>query len=242
MKNRCDLNKKILCLTVILFILCILLSAFIGFLFVKQMTPQRMLAKIGLPISEEIDYTLLSWESSLNQLEYDADIVFIGDSLTTDENFQGYYKDKKIVNLGLSGDFLSGIHKRSAMISHLSPEKIFIEGGVNSLGSCSVDNLAEEYEIMVSEIAEDNPDAELFIQSVLPISNKKQKRGLTNENIVRFNSKLQDIAKRHGITYIDTHSAYVLSGEMNPEYTVDGVHLNDDSKDLWMKALNEYIY
>lgn len=95
MKNRCDLNKKILCLTVILFILCILLSAFIGFLFVKQMTPQRMLAKIGLPISEEIDYTLLSWESSLNQLEYDADIVFIGDSLTTDENFQGYYKDKK---------------------------------------------------------------------------------------------------------------------------------------------------
>lgn len=43
------------------------------------------------------------------------------------------------------------------------------------------------------------------------------------------------------MTYIDVYSVYVLNGEMNPEYTKDGIHLKDEYKYLWLDVLAEYI-
>ena len=223
-------------------LICILLSTTLGVLYIKKATPQRILSTLGIiKLPEEINWTLESWNSSLEQLDYDSDIVFIGDSLTRGENFQEYFPDKKIVNLGISGDTISGISKRSFVISELAPEMIFVEGGVNSLSSNSVDNLAVQYENMIKDIMSDNPDTEIFIQSILPISNKKQTRGLTNANIIKLNARLQEIAKKHGVTYVDIYSAYVLNGEMNSEYTKDGIHLKDEYKYLWLDILSEYI-
>lgn len=228
-------------ISIILLLICILLSTTLGVLYIKKATPQKILSTLGFKFPEEINWTLESWNSSLEQLDYDSDIVFIGDSLTRGENFQEYFPDEKIVNLGISGDTLSGIAKRAFVISELNPEMIFVEGGVNSLSSTSVDNLAVQYETMLQDIMADNPDNEIFIQSILPISNKNQTRGLTNENIIKLNARLQEIAKKHGVTYVDIYSAYVLNGEMNPEYTKDGVHLKDAYKHLWLDILSEYI-
>ena len=213
----------------------------LGVLYVKKATPQKLLSKLGFSYPAETNWTLESWNSSLEQLVYDSDIVFIGDSLTRGENFQEYFPDRKIINLGISGDTLVGISKRAFVISHLTPEMIFIEGGVNSLNSSSIDALAALYESMLEEIMADNPGDQIFIQSVLPISNSNQTGGLTNDNIVKFNAKLQEIAEKHGVTYIDVYSVYVLNGEMNPDYTKDGIHLKDEYKYLWLDVLAEYI-
>ena len=207
----------------------------------KKATPQKLLSKIGFSFPEETNWTLYSWNSSLEQLVYDSDIVFIGDSLTRGENFQERFTEKKIINLGISGDTLHGISKRAYVISALTPEMIFIEGGVNSLASNSVDSLASLYESILVHIMSDNPGDKIFIQSVLPISNGNQTGRLTNQNIVALNAKLQKISEKHGATYIDVYSAYVLNGEMNPEYTNDGVHLKDEYKCLWLDVLEKYI-
>lgn len=242
MKTKNNKGSKLwITVSIILLLICILLTITLGILYVKKVTPQRLLSKLGFHFPEETNWTLQSWNSSLEQLDYDSDIVFIGDSLTIGENFQEYFPDKKIINLGLSGDSLSGIYKRSYIISELTPEMIFIEGGVNSLSSTSVDSIAAQYESMITEIIANNPGDEVFIQSVLPISNKNQTGGLTNENIVKLNAKLQEIAERLGVTYIDVYSVYVLNGEMNPEYTKDGVHLKDEYKYLWLEILSEYV-
>ena len=225
MKTKNNNGSKLwITVSIILLLICILLTATLGILYVKKATPQRLLSKLGFHFPEQTNWTLESWNSSLEQLDYDSDIVFIGDSLTRGQNFQEYFPNKKIINLGISGDSLSGISKRAFIISELTPEMIFVEGGVNSLGSNSVDSLAEQYESMIAEIIANNPGDEVFIQSILPISNKNQTGGLTNENIVKLNAKLQEIAERQGVTYIDVYSVYVLNGEMNPEYTKDGVH------------------
>ncbi len=242
MKTKNNKGSKLwITVSIILLLICILLTATLGILYVKKATPQRLLSKLGFHFPEETNWTLESWNSSLEQLDYDSDIVFIGDSLTRGENFQEYFPDKKIINLGISGDSLSGISKRAFIISELTPEMIFVEGGVNSLGSNSVDSLAAQYDSMIAEIIANNPGDEVFIQSILPISNKNQTGGLTNENIVKLNAKLQEIAERQGVTYIDVYSVYVLNGEMNPEYTKDGVHLKDEYKYLWLDVLSEYV-
>jgi lysophospholipase L1-like esterase len=242
MKTKNNKGSKLwITVSIVLLLICILLTATLGVLYVKKATPQRLLSKLGFHFPEETNWTLESWNSSLEQLDYDSDIVFIGDSLTRGENFQEYFPNKKIINLGISGDSLSGISKRAFIISELTPEMIFVEGGVNSLGSNSVDSLAAQYESMIAEIIANNPGDEVFIQSILPISNKNQTGGLTNENIVKLNAKLQEIAERQGVTYIDVYSVYVLNGEMNPEYTKDGVHLKDEYKYLWLDVLAEYV-
>ena len=180
--------------------LCLLLSATIGVLYVKKANPQRLLSKLGFSFPPETNRSLESWNSSLEQLDYDSDIVFIGDSLTRGLNFQKRFPGKKIINLGVSGDTLAGISKRTYVIGGLTPEMIFIEGGVNSLNSSGVDDLATLYESMVVQLMADNPGVEIFIQSVLPISNTSQIAGLTNIKIIALNAKLQEIADKHGAT------------------------------------------
>ena len=81
----------------------------------------RMLAKLGLSEYQTTNWTLVSWERSLEQLDYDADIVFIGDNLTSGEDFQARFPDKQILNLGLSGDSHSQASvsaRRSLATSH----------------------------------------------------------------------------------------------------------------------------
>ena len=148
--------------------LCLLLSATIGVLYVKKANPQRLLSKLGFSFPPETNWSLESWNSSLEQLDYDSDVVFIGDSLTRGLNFQKRFPGKKIINLGVSGDTLAGISKRTYVI-----------GG---------------------QLMADNPGVEIFIQSVLPISNTSQIAGLTNIKIIALNAKLQEIADKHGAT------------------------------------------
>ena len=63
----------------------------------------------------------------------------------------------------------------------------------------------------------------------------------TNKNIVKLNEELRSMADRNGVTYIDVYSVYVLNGELNPDYTVDGLHLKDEYKYLWLEELSAYI-
>ena len=225
----------------LLITLCIFLSSILGILFIKEATPQKLLAKLNLIEYENVDYTQRSWNNCIMQLDYDADIVFIGDSLTAGLNPQENFPNKKIVNLGCSGDSVADLLNRYHVISTLQPEKIFIEGGVNSLGSLAINDVASQYEQLLLSIKKDNPNAKLYIQSVLPISNSKETGGLTNENIIKLNNELINLSLKYEVTYIDVYSVYVKDGQINSIYTKDGVHLTDDSKQLWIDLLENYI-
>ena len=235
-------SKFWLTVSIILIFLCLFLGTMLGVLYIKKYTPQKLLSKFGIKVADATDYSLFSWNSSLEQLVYDADIVFIGDSLTRGENFQEYFPDKKILNLGRSGDTVSGVSERSHIISRFTPEKIFVMVGVNSLGLDSVDDIVSQYETMIINLKNDNPSADIFVQSVLPVNKSNKNESLkSNNNIINLNEKLHSLAKRQGVTYIDVYSVYVLDGEMNPQYTVDGIHLKEEYKYLWLDVLSKYI-
>ena len=194
-----------------LFLICVLLSATLGFLYVKKMTSQKFLSKLGIDVTDATDYSLYSWNSSLEQLVYDADIVFIGDSLTRGENFQEYFPESKIINLGRSGDTLSGISERSHVIARFTPEKIFVMGGFNSIKTNSIADIITQYEEMVIDLNNENPKAEIYIQSILPVQKKIEEGRLTIKNIVKLNDELKSMAERNGVIYIDIYSVYVLN-------------------------------
>lgn len=231
------------CNKFVAFLLCVILILLIitAFLFSKSIYPGKIVSALGIREYVPKDFTLLSWNRCIEQLIYDADIVFFGDSLTSRINFQKAFPEYKIVNLGLSGDNLTQMKNRADIIANLHPEKIFIMGGVNSLDDLSINKASSIYAEILDIITETNPNAKVYIQSILPISKSAYSRKLTNDNIRLMNASLQAIADEHKMEYLDLYSIYDLDGYLNSEYTEDGIHLNGSSEYLWIEAIRPYV-
>lgn len=196
---------------------------------------------MGIKEYAPFNYAVNAWSKCIKQLRYDAAIVFFGDSLTIQMDFQESFPNYKIVNLGYAGSNLTEMSTRAKVISYVTPEKIFFMGGVNSLDDLTVKKASQIYRGILDQIVEQNPSAEVFIQSILPIATNAESRRLTNGNIKLMNQELQSIAEEYNMQYIDLYSIYELDGVINPEYTYDGVHLLDTAKPLWIEAIREFI-
>lgn len=220
----------------------LLLLAFI-FLFHHAGYDTKVLAKFGY-MSAEVpkNYAILAWDNCLQQLGYDADIVFLGDSITKGCNFKKYFDKVKIVNLGYAGDTLAGITDRISMVTAVSPEKVFLMGGINGLTDHNIDNCVELYATLLDKLNTAMPETEVFVLSVLPVSAEKEISLLChNTSIEQFNRKIKELATERDYVYVDLYSQYSLNGKLNPALTKDGVHLCSDAYDLWANAIKPYI-
>ena len=63
----------------------------------------------------------------------------------------------------------------------------------------------------------------------------------TNNNIRLLNQKLKDYTKKAGITFIDIYPHFLAGKELDPKFSVDGVHLTGDAYLLWTKLLKSYV-
>ena len=233
-------KKRVGIVLVTLVALCSL--ALNGVLIMRGGYIDKVLFKLGIKESiTETNWTLVSWERSLKQLDYDADIVFFGDSITSNGDFQNHFAYQRIVNLGVSGDSLTGMRNRVEMLASVKPEKVFIMGGINSLSDKNSEKIFQQYEALIDEIQAMLPEAQLYIESILPISKEKEKNCADNTVIASFNEKLQELATEKDLTYIDLYSLYVLDGYMNPKLTKDGFHLQPDAYEYWFDAIETYV-
>ena len=225
-------------------IMLLVLAAFI-IVFTRAGYHTKLLVRLGLqePVAKT-NHALLAWENCLTKLDYDADAVFFGDSITYESNFSAADPQYKIVNLGYSGDTLHGMISRVPMVQAVSPEKVFVLGGINGLNDSNIDQTAAQYEKLLNELHRALPDAEIYIQSVLPIA-KEREVSLTNichnETIIAFNQRLQSIAEARNLTYIDIHALYYQNGQIDPSLTYDGLHLLSHAYQLWEDAVTPYL-
>lgn len=175
-------------------------------------------------------------------MDYSADIVFFGDSITQLGDFQKAYPNLKIINLGLSGDSVVEMSERTEMVGYMSPKKVFIMAGINSMHSNSVATVAEQYKKLLMAIESEVPKAEIYVHSVLPVSKKKEKEVVNNRDISSLNNLLEEYAKEQGYVYIDLYSLMVSSeGELDSELTTDGLHLNQKGYELWNNLIEDYV-
>lgn len=126
------------------------------------------------------------------------------------------------------------------MISSVSPEKIFVLGGINSLAN-GVEYCKVYYKEMIRSIIESNPDATVYCLSVLPISSQKEETVCSNAEIKEFNNSISEIAGEYNSVYIDLYPSFLSDGQMNPLLTKDGLHLNQDGYKLFASLISKYI-
>ncbi len=226
-----------------IFITCvaILSTAAFAFLFFRGNYDTKLLVKLGLKDPVPVrNYALIAWENCLDKLDYDADVVFLGDSIIRGSDFAPCFPEQKVVNMGLAGDTLAGMTNRISLVQTVSPEKIFVMGGINSLTEKQFAQNVEQYTQLVTGLQETMPDAEIYIQSVLPVLGKHE-TVCSNETIIAFNEQLQLLAQQKGCVYIDLFSVYQKDGKMNPVFSEDGIHLKPESYSLWAEAIDGYV-
>lgn len=174
-------------------------------------------------------------------------IVFLGNSLTENFELAELFQNLKIKNRGINGDIIDGVINRINPIVLSNPKKIFIEIGINDLGRGShKDTLINKYKTLVEILQTKLPKTKIFIQSLFPteIGRKELKTYCTkevNRDVIEINSELSKFALKRKITFIDTYSSFVLQGQLNPKYSVDGVHLNGAGYKLWTQILQPYV-
>ena len=172
------------------------------------------------------------------------EIVFLGNSITENGDWNEIFRNKNIVNRGIGGDVCFGLLNRLDEVLDSKPESIFLMIGINDIGrSVPVDVIASKIKEIVMKIKNQSPKTMLYLQSVLPINEKiiwyPYMKG-KSDKIVLLNGQLKSIATNVGIPYLDLYTRFADSeGQLIPEYTADGIHLSAAGYLHWRDVFKE---
>lgn len=118
--------------------------------------------------------------------------------------------------------------------------KIYLMVGINECGTGTAQSFFEHYRDVVNDIRKLQPDALLFIQGNLFITEKKSSEGtaITNENIAERNALIATLANQKDIFYIDINeSSLCEDGALVSDYTWDQVHIKAQYYPIWKDFL-----
>ena len=154
--------------------------------------------------------------------------VFFGDSITEFCDLAAFYPGLDAVNRGVAGDTTGDMLRRlDRAVYAQKPGAVVILGGINDLLSgYTADQTAEDLLAIVRGVRENLPEAAVVVQSVYPVA---EGSGLYMTGLIReVNGRLEAMAEELGYRYADVFGALCTAdGQMNGEYSYDGLHPND---------------
>ena len=188
-----------------------------------------------------VEKCLQAWTNSLRQMHVKADVVFYGDSLTYYGDFSSQFPNQRVCNLGLRGDTIEGVINRLEQVQLLDPKVVYLMVGINDVANCTLDVFRNQYESLVAKLQEFVPNAEVFIQSMLPVNDIDFTMSCNNELIVECNKQIADIASKYHYQFINLFSEYVVNGVLPKDSTIDGLHLKISYYAKWYLLLKKML-
>ena len=189
---------------------------------------------------------------------YFDDAIFIGDSRT--EGLKTYsglpvsrfwsevgltvtkaFQDRFVV---LNGQYLTV----AEALQQADYKKVYIMLGMNELGWVYESSYTSDYARIIDVIQSSHPDAEIYVQSIIPVSkwldgNPEANRGYnTMANVIRLQKALVEMVKsKPGVNYVNVAEVMEDSdGYLFSDSTQDGLHLNADYCRIWMQYLRTH--
>ena len=119
-----------------------------------------------------------------------------------------------------------------------NPQLVTLGIGINDIGhSVPIERFAENYDRILSTLKE-KTQAQIVVANIPDISSApvipSSLRSQYRQQIITFNQRLEEIAKRHGATIFDIFSITTRDLPSHPEYfSRDGFHPSDAGYELW---------
>ena len=180
-----------------------------------------------------------------------ADAAFIGDSRTvglqmnTDKPKASFYASIGLnISTALTDSAITLDNGNKGTVMDAMKERqfgrIYIMFGINELGWPYPDVFEEKYEKLIKQIKKVQPDAKIYVQSILPVSYLAANTNavFTNENINSFNKYVKQAADNTDSIYLDVGSHFKdENGSLPVEASTDGIHLIREYCLEWMDYL-----
>ena len=183
---------------------------------------------------------------------YFDDAVFLGDSITSGISLYSVMSNASVVastgvNLQtiLTDAVLTDSSGNKALavdaVTSYHPGKIYVMMGANGIEFMDTDTIVSLYGQLIDQLKEKNPDAIIYVQSVLPVTQafEQARPGLSNAVIDECNVALLEMAKEKGVYYLQVADAFKddqgrLPDEASP---ADGMHFGPTYYDKWFEYL-----
>lgn len=121
--------------------------------------------------------------------------------------------------------------------------KVYLMVGINECSYGTPESFYELYRQVVEDIRKLQPNALIFIEGNLLVTQSKSdsKQGVTNENISSRNELIATLANQKDIFYIDiNNSSLCENGALIPEFTWDQIHIKAQYYTVWKDFLLEH--
>ena len=153
--------------------------------------------------------------------DYEVDVAFLGDSLTHLYDVQAYYPQYLVCNRGIGGDTTFDLENRlQASVYDLKPKV-----AVMLIGANNFETMFDNYERILMGLDQHLPNTKIILLSLTSMGGKWW--GEKNHIAAYNNVKIKKLAEKYEYAFVDLYSPLMNleTGEIYPEYTVDGGHL-----------------
>lgn len=162
--------------------------------------------------------------TKLNNKLYFENSVFMGDSQT--EPLEVYDILNKSSVLAKKGQDVIKARESASQLKNLNPQRVFLLYGLNDL--LLFENASDfkvNYIKLVQEIKKNAPNAEMYIESTMPIQPKAQQKNkkFSQDRIDEFLQVEKEVANEENINFIDIRNLVKGRDDL---YEPDGMHLN----------------
>ena len=121
--------------------------------------------------------------------------------------------------------------------------KIYVMLGVNELGWSKTETFHDQYAKVIDRLRSDHPDAEIILQSILPVSAKQEKKKtyVNNGRIAAYNEVIFQLAEEKDCAFVDAAEAVTDENVcLRAAWNSDGVHLNVKGCRAWLEYLRTH--
>lgn len=194
------------------------------------------------PVKLDITQSVGSF-AAVDKSYYD-NVLFIGDSLTVGLSMYGSLKNATffcINGMGASEALtrnMDGV-TLDALLDVKQYDAVYIMLGVNDMGSKRKSYLTS-YGTLLGHVQEKQPDADIVIQSILPVTSAytAEHPKINNDEIRERNAALAELADSESIFYLDLNTFFVdEAGNLSASQARDGLHLTAKAYKVWREAL-----
>ncbi len=179
--------------------------------------------------------------------------MFVGDSITTGIDLYSIVKGAPVIaytgintNTVLTRQVIKTSQGKVTFLKQMSkynPKHIYIMMGINGIAFQSKSNLISGYGQFVDKVKAQHPNAIIYLQSILPVTAKKQNNDsrFKNSKINDYNAAIANLAKEKGVYYLNVAEAFKDgNGNLPANASSDGIHFGPAYYRRWIEYLKTH--